>query len=63
MDAFEKRVAYLTEKYGADIRIMDLPDLEMSSSDIRKRIADGKAVRFMIPDKVMSYIEDQRLYI
>ncbi len=34
----------------------------LSSSDIRKRIRDGKSVRFLLPDVVWKYIEEHRLY-
>jgi len=34
----------------------------LSSSDIRKRIMDGKSVRFLLPDAVWRYIEEHRLY-
>lgn len=62
MEAFRERIEYLKEKYGADIRILDLPDLEMSSSDIRKRISEGRSIRFMVPEKVLSYIQEHDLY-
>lgn len=61
-DKLMEQINYLSEKYGADIRLMDVPDLELSSSDIRKRISHHQPVRFMVPDSVLDYIEAHHLY-
>jgi nicotinate-nucleotide adenylyltransferase len=44
------------------IIFMDTPCLEISSSGIRKRIAEGGSVRYLVPDAVGQYIADNRLY-
>lgn len=36
--------------------------LDISASDIRARIASGRSPRYLIPDAVLRYIHDQRLY-
>jgi nicotinate-nucleotide adenylyltransferase len=36
--------------------------LPISSSEIRKRIAEGRTVRFLLPDAVLAYIRDNDLY-
>ena len=36
--------------------------LSISSTEIRQRIKEGRAVRSILPDKVRSYIEQQGLY-
>jgi nicotinate-nucleotide adenylyltransferase len=41
---------------------MDTPCLEISSTGIRKRIAEGGSVRYLVPDAVGQYIADNRLY-
>ncbi|MGN0203173.1 MAG: nicotinate-nucleotide adenylyltransferase [Coprococcus sp.] len=57
------QIDYLKAKYKADIRLLDIPDLELSSSEIRKRISRHQPVRFMIPDAVLEYIEEHQLYL
>lgn len=52
----------ISKKYGADIRVMDAPRLDISSTDIRKRIADGKSVKYMVRDNVIEYIYQNNLY-
>ena len=44
------------------IVFMDAPCLEISSTGIRKRIAEGGSVRYLVPDAVGQYIADNRLY-
>jgi nicotinate-nucleotide adenylyltransferase len=36
--------------------------LEISSTEIRNRLKEGKDIRFMVPDKVYSYIRERNLY-
>jgi nicotinate-nucleotide adenylyltransferase len=36
--------------------------LPISSSEIRRRIAEGRTVRFLLPDAVLEYIHANRLY-
>ncbi|MFM2004279.1 MAG: Nicotinate-nucleotide adenylyltransferase [Planctomycetota bacterium] len=48
----------------AEIRQSSLliPMIELSSSDIRARIAAGRGIRFMVPEEVRRYIIDRSLY-
>ena len=43
-------------------RYIDNPLIAISSSEIRERIEAGKSVRFLLPDKVIDYIEKYKLY-
>ena len=61
-DKIKKIADYLTESYQSDIRIMPSRYIDISSSEIRKRIKDGRSVRYMIPDSVIAYIEKEGLY-
>jgi len=36
--------------------------IEISSSDIRTRIASGRSIRYLVPSQVEAYIETHRLY-
>lgn len=36
--------------------------LPISSSEIRRRISEGRAVRFLLPDEVLAYIKENNLY-
>jgi nicotinate-nucleotide adenylyltransferase len=39
-----------------------MPRVDVSSSLVRRRAADGEPIRYLVPDKVASYIGAQSLY-
>jgi nicotinate-nucleotide adenylyltransferase len=48
---------------GAErIRYLDMPIIQISSSAIRRRVAEGKPIRYFVPDKVANYIGANGLY-
>ncbi|MFH1301428.1 MAG: nicotinate-nucleotide adenylyltransferase [Planctomycetota bacterium] len=57
----------LTQKFGENIlsKILwvTMPGIDISSTDIRKRIREKKSVRFMTPRAVEVYIHNNRLYL
>jgi nicotinate-nucleotide adenylyltransferase len=44
------------------IRYLDMPVMQVSSSAIRRRVAEGLPIRYLVPDKVANYIGANRLY-
>ena len=49
------------EKY-TDVLTLETPLLDISASEIRKRIREGKSVRYMLPRNVEVYIKKHGLY-
>jgi nicotinate-nucleotide adenylyltransferase len=48
---------------GAErIRYLDMPIIQISSSAIRRRVGEGKPIRYLVPDKVANYIGANGLY-
>jgi nicotinate-nucleotide adenylyltransferase len=48
---------------GADrIRFFDMPRLDISSSNIRRRVAERRPIRYLVPDPVAAYIDSEGLY-
>lgn len=41
---------------------LDVPDFDVSSSLIRDRIAEGKPIRYLLPDVIIEYLKENRLY-
>ncbi|MDO4552230.1 MAG: nicotinate-nucleotide adenylyltransferase, partial [Bacillota bacterium] len=50
------------EKYGCRARRIDMPRQDISSTDIRRRAAEGKSVKYLVPAGVEEYILRNRLY-
>ncbi|MCR4587732.1 MAG: nicotinate-nucleotide adenylyltransferase [Lachnospiraceae bacterium] len=46
----------------AKVRINQMLTLEISSSDIRRRVREGKDIRYLVPQAVADYIEEKNLY-
>jgi len=44
------------------VRVVAMPALDVSSTDIRRRVATGKPVRYLVPDSVIDYIARNGLY-
>ena len=60
--AADKYQRIINEKYDADIRILNTPDMEIASADIRGRIAGGEDISQMLPAEVEAYIRSHHLY-
>jgi len=44
------------------INILNTPSLELSSSDIRRRLAEGRPVKYLVPDAVERYLRKTKPY-
>jgi len=53
----------IEEKYNGKIIILDLKELEISSTDIRDRVNQNKRIDFFVPPKVVDIIYNNGLYI
>lgn len=50
------------EEYGAGIVRADNTWMDVSSTEIRRRVAAGESIRYLTPDAVIGYIEERGLY-
>lgn len=55
-------IAHVKEQFKADIHKLSTPNMDVSSQMLRSRIADGQTVRYYLPDAVLSYITQKKLY-
>lgn len=62
MEEMQSKVDELEKKYPARISLLPFRNLELSSTDIRKRVAEGKSIRYMTTDPVISYIRAKGFY-
>lgn len=56
LQELEEKRQELAEHYGADILLMAFPDIEISSTDIRRRCREGKSIQYLVSDSVREYI-------
>lgn len=57
--------AALRERFGpaaSRIHLLDGPSLDISSSEIRRRVAAGRSIRYLVPRAVAELIADRDLY-
>jgi nicotinate-nucleotide adenylyltransferase len=45
-----------------EITVMNIPALAISSTDIRRRVAAGLPIRYLVPEGVKSYVEKAGIY-
>lgn len=47
---------------GDGVVFFEMPRVDVSSSLVRRRAAEGKPIRYLVPDEVANYIGAKRLY-
>lgn len=50
------------DQYRDAAEIVQTPRLEISGTDIRERLKNNQSCRYRVPDSVLSYIRDEKLY-
>ncbi len=58
----EEKIAYLNRKFGADIHLLNTPNVDIASSEIRDRLKVYEAVADEMPARVYEYIVENQLY-
>lgn len=47
---------------GTRLTLVNVPRIEISSTDIRRRVALGASIRYLVPDPVEEYIREHGIY-
>lgn len=61
-ESLRKKKEEVEEKYNCKIVILELKQLEISSTDIRERVKEGRRIDFFVPEKVNKFIMENNLY-
>lgn len=62
IEDMEKYIDLLSQEYNAYIYLMKTENMDISSSDIRNKIAAGESIEAYVPESVRIYIEERGLY-
>lgn len=62
MDTLEEKKQDLEQKFGARVLLLDFPTMDISSTEIRRRLREGKSIRYMVHDAVLEYLQAGQLY-
>ena len=57
-----RQIRYLNQKYNADIRLLNTPDVDISSTEIREKLKDEETIAEMVPSTVLAYIKENQLF-
>jgi nicotinate-nucleotide adenylyltransferase len=49
-------------RFGDRVSVIQIPALAISSTDIRRRVRQGRPIHYLVPAEVASYIEERHLY-
>ncbi|MCX5666503.1 MAG: nicotinate-nucleotide adenylyltransferase [Candidatus Omnitrophica bacterium] len=57
------RPGYPIKEVPKEVDTVVITPIEVSSEDIRKRLAENRSIRYLVPEKVRKYIIDRKLYL
>lgn len=61
-EQLERESEALRREYGARILPVTIPNIGISSTDIRQRAGSGKSIHYLVPDPLESYIIETGIY-
>jgi nicotinate-nucleotide adenylyltransferase len=48
--------------FGVDVEFIDMPSVDLSSTECRERVRAGEPIRYLVTDRVAAYIHEHALY-
>lgn len=60
--ALKAEIKALERDYGAHIHLLSVPNIGISSTDIRERAALGRSIHYLVPEAVERYIMETGIY-
>ena len=58
----DAQMDHLRRTYSARVRNLYMPNIDISSTDIRDKMRHGMSVKYFLPDAVIDYINERGLY-
>ncbi|MPM53340.1 nicotinate-nucleotide adenylyltransferase [bioreactor metagenome] len=62
MEDANAKISEINKMFKSNIELFQAPMLQISSTDIRQRLMDGKSAKYLLPESVEQYIIKNNLY-
>ena len=62
IDLLKEKADELMKKFHSEIHILTCPMIDISSTDIRNRIKEGKSIKYLVKEQTENYIKKYQLY-
>lgn len=62
MEDAKAKISEINKMFKSNIELFQAPMLQISSTDIRQRLMDGKSAKYLLPESVEQYIIKNNLY-
>ncbi|MCA9071090.1 MAG: nicotinate-nucleotide adenylyltransferase [Planctomycetaceae bacterium] len=59
----EELTKHVGETIASRVELVTMPGIDLSATDIRHRVREGRSIRFMVPRAVEAYIAENQLYL
>ena len=62
LDSLKSKIQHYEDIYGSEIFLLANPPLNISSTEIKKKLKYGRSIRDMVPKEIEKYIDEYSLY-
>lgn len=62
LDSLKSKIQHYEDIYGSEIFLLSNPPLNISSTEIKKKLKYGRSIRDMVPKEIEKYIDEYSLY-
>jgi nicotinate-nucleotide adenylyltransferase len=59
---YNKQIETCLPAMAERLCVVEVPQLDISSTDLRQRIIEGRPIKYQVPETVEQYIQEHRLY-
>ncbi len=61
-EEMEEQIRYINQKYESDVRLLNMPNVDVSSTEIREDLKEHESIKNLVPKVVYDYIVENQLF-